>query len=178
MAINRSISNINVDDSADNGKVPVFNSTTKVFDMTTPSGSSSMDGARVYKSSGQASIASTLTVLTFDSESYDTNSYHDNSTNNSRLTVPTTGYYRMVGTVSTSSNSVFRAAIRINGSTTIMDISSGNAGASVNNGQMIVTDYALTAGDYVELLGAFMSGTYTTTSGIAGTTFSIQFLGA
>lgn len=33
MAINRSISNINVDDSADNGKVPVFNSTTKVFDM-------------------------------------------------------------------------------------------------------------------------------------------------
>ena len=38
MAINRTISTIGVDDGADNGKVPVFNSTTKVFDMTTPAG--------------------------------------------------------------------------------------------------------------------------------------------
>ncbi|MCF7843897.1 hypothetical protein K9M47_03290 [Candidatus Gracilibacteria bacterium] len=40
MAINRVISTINIDDSADNGKIPVFNSTTKVFDMTTPSAGS------------------------------------------------------------------------------------------------------------------------------------------
>lgn len=38
MANNRVINGIAVDDSADNGKVPVFNSTTKSFDMTTPSG--------------------------------------------------------------------------------------------------------------------------------------------
>jgi hypothetical protein len=35
MAINRNITGIKVDDAADNGKVPAFNSTTKVFDMTT-----------------------------------------------------------------------------------------------------------------------------------------------
>jgi len=34
MAINRNIVGIKVDDAADNGKVPKFNSTTKVFDMT------------------------------------------------------------------------------------------------------------------------------------------------
>lgn len=38
MAINRNIIGIKVDDAADNGKVPAFNSTTKVFDMTTGAG--------------------------------------------------------------------------------------------------------------------------------------------
>jgi hypothetical protein len=38
MAINTNISGIKIDSSADNGKVPVFNSTTKEFDMTTASG--------------------------------------------------------------------------------------------------------------------------------------------
>lgn len=37
MSINTIISNIGADSATDNGKVPVFNSTTKVFDMTTPS---------------------------------------------------------------------------------------------------------------------------------------------
>jgi len=35
MAINRNITGINVDDGADNNKVPLYNSTTKSFDMTT-----------------------------------------------------------------------------------------------------------------------------------------------
>ena len=35
MAKDTIISNINVDNGADNGKVPVYNSTTKIFDMTT-----------------------------------------------------------------------------------------------------------------------------------------------
>jgi hypothetical protein len=38
MANNRTISSIGVDDGADNGKVPTYNSTTKVFDMATPGG--------------------------------------------------------------------------------------------------------------------------------------------
>ena len=40
MAKNQIISTIGVDSATDNGKVPVYNSTTKVFDMTTPSGGS------------------------------------------------------------------------------------------------------------------------------------------
>ncbi len=35
MAKNRTITSVGVDDAVDNGKVPVFNSTTKIFDMTT-----------------------------------------------------------------------------------------------------------------------------------------------
>lgn len=40
MAKDTIISNINVDNGADNGKVPVYNSTTKIFDMTTAGSSS------------------------------------------------------------------------------------------------------------------------------------------
>lgn len=46
------------------------------------------DGALVYKSATQLAPASTDTTLTWDLESYDLNTWHDNVTNNSRLTVP------------------------------------------------------------------------------------------
>lgn len=44
--------------------------------------------ALVYKSGTQALSAGTTTTITFDSEAADTNGFHDNVTNNSRLTVP------------------------------------------------------------------------------------------
>lgn len=48
-------------------------------------------GARVFNS---ADITLTgFDTLTFDSERFDTDSYHSTSSNTSRLTVPTTGYY-------------------------------------------------------------------------------------
>jgi hypothetical protein len=53
-------------------------------------------GARLTKSSTQSVATGTETAITFDGEDYDTDSYHDNSTNNTRLTAPATGYY-MVG---------------------------------------------------------------------------------
>lgn len=37
----------------------------------------------------------TYTLITFDSELWDTNTMHSTSTNTSRITVPKTGYYRM-----------------------------------------------------------------------------------
>lgn len=46
-------------------------------------------GAMVKKSTDQtAANYTTLTAVAFDSEVYDTNSWHDNSSNNTRLTVP------------------------------------------------------------------------------------------
>jgi hypothetical protein len=44
--------------------------------------------ALVYKSAGQALSAATWTPLAFGAEVYDTDSIHDNATNNTRLTVP------------------------------------------------------------------------------------------
>jgi hypothetical protein len=50
--------------------------------------SASLKYALVYKSGTQSLSANTNTTLTFDSEVADTDGWHDNVTNNSRLTVP------------------------------------------------------------------------------------------
>jgi hypothetical protein len=50
-------------------------------------------GARVSKSSSQSIPDNTATVLTFESESFDTDGYHSTSSNTDRLTVPADGYY-------------------------------------------------------------------------------------
>lgn len=49
------------------------------------------NGAVVKKSTGQALSAATITVLTWDQEEYDLDGWHDNSVDNSRLTVPARG---------------------------------------------------------------------------------------
>lgn len=58
-------------------------------------------GARVYKSADQtAADFTTATNLTFDSEHFDTDSYHDTGSNTDRLTVPADGYYEASFTIS------------------------------------------------------------------------------
>jgi hypothetical protein len=60
----------------------------------TPAGGSTFAGA--YVTGATVSVANnTLTTVAFNAETFDTNAYHDNSTNNSRITVPSgkAGYY-------------------------------------------------------------------------------------
>lgn len=53
-------------------------------------------GARVYKSAAQnAADYTTATNITFDSEHFDTDTYHSTVTNTDRLTVPEDGYYEV-----------------------------------------------------------------------------------
>lgn len=47
-----------------------------------------LQGALVKKSASQSVNNNTLTILSFNTEDYDKGGWHDNSTNNSRLTVP------------------------------------------------------------------------------------------
>lgn len=53
------------------------------------------NGASVYNSTNTSTTSGVSQYLTFDSEQFDTNSYHSTSSNTDRLTVPTTGYYRI-----------------------------------------------------------------------------------
>jgi hypothetical protein len=50
---------------------------------------SDFNGALVKKTTDQSISAGVTTTLTWDAEEYDLDGWHDNSTNNSRLTVPT-----------------------------------------------------------------------------------------
>lgn len=151
-----------------------------VLSWGTPSGSggggsASFIGTRLYKSTGQT-IGTTLTAITFDSESFDTDSMHDNATNNSRITITTAGKYRIYGIVSTTTNATARASIKLNGSTYIAETGVGNTGGSITNGTQVLTDYDLVAGDYLELFGAF-GASVTCSSGVGGVIFGATLLG-
>jgi hypothetical protein len=53
--------------------------------------SPSFVGASAYKTGTQSIGSGGATLITWDAEFFDTNSFHDNSTNNSRMTIPS-GY--------------------------------------------------------------------------------------
>lgn len=65
----------------------------KLLDVTALAGTPVL--ARVYPSGSQSVLTGVTLVTAFNSETIDTATFHDNSTNNSRLTVPTAGYYRI-----------------------------------------------------------------------------------
>ncbi len=139
--------------------------------FTTPA-EGTVSAARVSQSAGQ-SITTTLTAINFDTETFDTNTFHDNVTNNTRLTIPSTGYYSVTGIVNTDANAVAYGGIRLNGSTYIAKAGIGNAGASTANGLVITVTYYFSTNDYIELMGAFGT-TQTTKSGADGTLFMIN----
>jgi hypothetical protein len=60
----------------------------------TPAGGG-FSGAKVFRTALINIANNTATKIAFNTEDFDTNTYHDNTTNNTRLTVPTTGYYRV-----------------------------------------------------------------------------------
>ena len=110
-------------------------------------------GARVYNNGNLAAGTGTNTYLTFNTERYDTSSIHSTSSNTSRLTVPTTGYYSISASVMFAANiqGVRGVDIRLNGST---QIAQDRRNAVLNSDVTLITlttTYQLTAGDYVEL---------------------------
>lgn len=55
-------------------------------------------GCRVYNSAGISIPSTTNTVLTFDSERWDTDAMHDPAVNPGRITIKTAGRYHITGT--------------------------------------------------------------------------------
>ncbi len=99
------------------------------------------------------------TVVAFNSEDDDTDGYHDNSTNNSRLTAPVTGMYLVTGTVTflTDATGVRTIRIRRDGSVVEASISVA-AHATIGVSMTISAEIALGATGYVELLVEQSSG--------------------
>ena len=65
----------------------------------TPAGGLTFVGACAYATTAQTNIPqNTATALNWNNEDYDTNGFHDNSTNNSRMTIPSGkgGYYAVM----------------------------------------------------------------------------------
>jgi hypothetical protein len=120
-------------------------------------------GVRAYKDANQSIADSTATAVTYAAENFDTNSFHDNVTNNSRFTVPSGqgGYYLCIAqnayanVAATGSREV---VFRKNGSTYMTQTSIPGANIARANCVYAVEVLNLVATDYVEVLAYQTSG--------------------
>lgn len=110
-------------------------------------------GCRVYGSANQSINTATVTALSFNTERYDTDTMHDNSTNPTRITCKTAGTYSLKGMIGWAANATgWRACyLRINGSTYIAALRANSTGAVDANYFIISTDYVMAVNDYAEL---------------------------
>lgn len=152
---------------------------------STPSGGGggAFAGVRAYRSANNAISTSTDTVLPFDSETFDTNAYHDTSTNNSRLTVPTGagGYYLVTARVTWQNSSSGQRVLKVrkNGSTVTSAIIEGNPGTTNMTQQTLTDVVSLSAADYLEVVVNQNSGGNldVTTGDTTNTYFEMHLIG-
>lgn len=83
------------------------------FKWVTPASGSTFVGARVYGSAVQSIPNATYPVVTWNTESYDTDGFHDNSTNTSRLTIPSGKAGKYLFVLKTTFNSSSNTGARI-----------------------------------------------------------------
>ena len=124
-------------------------------------GGSTDISCRVY-AGGATSLSTTFASIAFNTENFDTDTMHDNSTNNSRITIKTAGKYSIGGQINIAANSALGVRLLLNGGSVIGRIFQGNSGAT--EGANIDTIYDFAVNDYIELQGAVGSGTATTST--------------
>lgn len=132
----------------------------------TPAGGGSDISCRVYQT-GATSITASWNSIAFAAENFDTDTMHDNATNNTRITFTTAGKYCIGGQWKGATNAVTGIRIRLNGTTIIAAHTDGNSGDPEYND--VTTIYNFSAADYIELQG--YSGSTQNSSGDAETNF-------
>jgi hypothetical protein len=139
-------------------------------------------GCFVSKTASQSIASATQVVISFDTEAYDTSGFHDNVTNNSRITIPAGlgGKYLVNTQWAFDQNATGQRVgyIRTNGSgITNLQVEQGGAVGQQNVGYSIVL--SLNAGDYIELQAYQDCGAALNVLGTAGfyTFFQITYLG-
>jgi len=121
-------------------------------EITQGGGAGSDTSARVTHSATQSIANNTVTALAFDTERFDTDTIHDNVTNNSRLTCQTAGKYCLIaqGAFANNATGERQMTVRLNGGTQL-----GNTLQDAVNGDetyfFAVTFTDLVVGDYVEI---------------------------
>ena len=108
--------------------------------------------ARVSHDADQTISNNTQTTLAFNTEKYDYDAIHDNTTNNSRLTCKTAGLYTITASIQFASNSSGSRAILIllNG-TTIIGGDQRDASPDIATTCNVSVDYPLAVNNYVEV---------------------------
>lgn len=111
-------------------------------------------GVHAYHNAAQTIATATDTVVALNSERYDTDAYHDNATNNSRLTVPTgkAGKYLVVFVCefqNVAGAGIREARIRLNGTTWLaLSTVTATGGVATRMSVSVIADLAVT--DYIQ----------------------------
>ena len=140
-------------------------------------------GCQVYLTSALSLANNTGTIVNWTAENFDSDAFHDLSTNTSRLTVPSGkgGKYLVsaMGVYAANATGVRATALRLNGTTYVGEFAASVTGAGTNQSTTVVAILNLSAGDYVEV-DAFQtsSGALNLGSGLNQSKFSMSFLGA
>ena len=116
---------------------------------------------RVYAGTA-TNLSTTFASIAFNTENFDTDTMHDNSTNNSRITIKTAGKYQVGGQVNTAANQALGLRLFVNGGSVIGRIFQGNSAST--EGANINTIYDFALNDYIELQAALGASTGTTTT--------------
>lgn len=144
---------------ANNTVLTADSSTATGLKWATPSSTPSFVGCSLYKTSNQAAANGVSTAVTFEAELFDTNGFHDNSTNNTRITIPTgyAGKYIITGVIQWASSSTGNRVndFKLNGST-FLGYSYMDANGYQSCAVTMVQDLAV--GDYIEMIGYQNSG--------------------
>ena len=138
-------------------------------------------GCLVYPSNQNIS-SGVATTLAYANETFDTDAFHDNSTNNSRITIPSGKggkYYITVSCQWQDNNSSYREiVVKKNGTTNILyTLAVPGSGFNTTNGTSGLA--SLVAGDYLEVVIRQSSGSTLTVGYSADSSyFGVAFLGA
>lgn len=136
-------------------------------------------GAKAYSAATQSITGATVTAVTLGSEEFDTTAFHDNASNNTRMTIPSgkDGYYLVEGQTFVNSTTDW-FGIRLNNTSYVRGSTQNLPSAGRWQISCIVN---LVATDYIEMQantsGAITFG-FASTNPDAQTVLAISFLGA
>jgi hypothetical protein len=121
-------------------------------------------GARVTRSADQSITTATQTAIAYDSETagFDSDAFHDNATNNSRITIPSSfdGYYIFGSSIQFASNATgYRQVnLQLNGATPLAVDSLPIVAATIDTRITTSGLRSFAATDYIETIVTQTSG--------------------
>jgi hypothetical protein len=148
----------------------------------TPSAAANFVGVYAQTTTNQSIANATYTTMNIGgTDVFDTDSFHDSTTNNSRITIPSgkAGYYLIIGAIAWRDNGTGerQASLKLNGTIITYQpiFSSGNAGGGNFTTNLVVYIANLAVSDYIEIQGRQYSGG---SLGIDFVQLTAQYLGA
>ena len=155
------------------GGVPVW--------ATPSAGTPTFVGCSLYKSANQSITTGTDTTVTFNTESYDTDGFHDNTTNSERITIPTGkgGKYLITAKTTYASNTTGIRGIYLYKNAAVFLTYNVQPAFTGECKPLLSYVVSLTAGDYIYFQTYQTSGgALNLNGGLEMTTFQASYLGA